>query len=100
MKKILFSLLFIPLAVFAYNGNGYKNGSNLCTQDTCVQRSIQNKKTPPNNTRSGPALLDCTNASNIKLCEKHNDALKVCGMNRGPAHAQCMQEQLYSENNN
>lgn len=42
----------------------------------------------------GPRPMDCSKAPDKAQCEAHNKALAVCGQQRGPAHRECMEDQM------
>lgn len=45
-------------------------------------------------TGAGPRALDCSKARDKAQCEAHNKALQTCGTQRGPAHRECMEDQM------
>lgn len=106
MKALLPLLLFVPIIAIAQPGP-WKNSNNPRWQGTANERLFNQNRTNMQNIRNisqgsvvrGPRLLDCSNTTNITLCEKHNEALKVCGIERGPAHAKCMQDKIYGQAN-
>lgn len=42
----------------------------------------------------GPRVADCAKAPDKAACEAHNKALEVCGTQRGPAHRECMEDNM------
>lgn len=106
MKALFPLLLLVPIIAIAQPGS-WKNSNNPCWQDTASERPFNQNRANMQNMRNinqgsaarGPRLLDCSNTTNVALCEKHNEALKVCGTERGPVHAKCMQDEIYGQVN-
>lgn len=42
----------------------------------------------------GPRPMDCGKAPDKAQCEAHNKALAACGQQAGPAHRECMEDQM------
>lgn len=106
MKAIFPLLLLIPIIAIAQPGS-WNNSNNPRWQDTTNERPFNQNRANMQNMRNinqgsavrDPRLLDCSNTTNVALCEKHNEALKICGTERGPVHAQCMQDEMYGRRN-
>jgi len=49
---------------------------------------------PGGATGPGPRVADCSKAPDKATCEAHNKALEVCGTQRGPAHRECMEDNM------
>ncbi len=103
MKALFPLLLLVPIIAIAQPGP-WKNSNNPRWQDTANERPFNQNRVNMQNinqgsTVRGPRLLDCSSTVNTTLCEKHNEALKVCGTERGPTHAKCMQNEMYGQSN-
>lgn len=106
MKALLPLLLLIPIFAIAQPGP-WKNSNTPCWQSLAKDRGFNQNRANMQNMRNinqesavkGPRLLDCSNTANVALCEKHNEALKVCGTERSRVHAKCMQDEMYGQVN-